>query len=365
MAVKTIPLKLPKPLVPPDESMWQKYSPHFELPLASATSVFLHGTVIGMLVIVTVFSLFAAAEEASKPPRMDVVMIEGDGNGFEGLGGEAGLPGAKDAGGGKERTEMITPAVNPNQSEPAPRLFKDPPLELGLPIIDDGKSPLNPEISIELERLAAEARDEANKERKVSPPVKSGAESKRPGPLGTGNPKGLGGKGGPGSGLGMGAKQGAGIGKGGLGGRKATDQEIYAWRWNFNLGGDGKQHAQMLAAIGVNVAVEDPKGQVFFITDLKRRPVELKRGELPDPKEVVGWRNIKKESIQALARELELPFTPVFVQMMLPKDREKKMAAEEIRFAAEQRRDLRTVQETWFQFRLRNGVYEPVGVRFE
>ena len=364
MAAKTTPPKPPKPVVPPDESMWQKYSPHFELPLASATSVFLHGTVIGMLVIVTVFSLFAAAEEASKPPRMDVVMIEGDGNGFEGLGGEAGLPGAKDAGGDK-RTENITPNADPSQAERTPRPFKDAPLELGVPIIDDGKAPLNSEITIELERLAAEAREQADKVQKTSPPAKSGAENKKPGSVGTGSPKGLGGKGGSGGGLGIGSKKGTGIGTGGFGGRKATDQEVYAWRWNFNLGGDGKQHASQLAAIGVNIAVQDPKGKVFFITDLNRRPAELKPGVLPDPKEVVGWRNTSADSIQGLARELQLPFTPVFVQMFLPKDREQKMAAEEKRLAASQGRNLNTVRKTWFEFRQRNGVYEPTGVRFE
>ena len=49
MAVKTGPAQaMNKALIPPEESTWQKYSPHFELPLASATSLFLHGTIIGM-----------------------------------------------------------------------------------------------------------------------------------------------------------------------------------------------------------------------------------------------------------------------------------------------------------------------------
>ena len=365
MAGKTSSPRSPKPLLPPDESMWEKYSPHFEFPLASATSLFLHGTIIGMIAIGGMAFFWAAREEAAQPPRMDVVMLEGGGTGLEGLSGEAGSPGAPDAGRPKQ-TENIGPDT-PEQPErtPTPRAFKDALPELGLPVIDDGRTPLNAEITIELERLAAEAKEQAEKERKISPPANSGATMKKPGLTGTGNAKGLGGKGGSGNGLGVGSKIGTGVGKGGFIGRKPTDQEIFAWRWNFSLGNDGQEHARMLAAIGVNVAVGDPKGQVFFITDLNRRPVELKRGELPDPKEVVGWRNRKEESIRALAKELELPFTPVFVQMMLPKDREKKMAAEEVRFAAQQRRDLRTVRKTWFQFRLNNGVYEPVGVQFE
>jgi hypothetical protein len=159
--------------------------------------------------------------------------------------------------------------------------------------------------------------------------------------------------------------KGAFVGSGGPAGRIATKQEIYAWRWNFDLSGDPQEHARKLAAIGVNVAVQSPQGQVFFITDLNRRPSELKRGVLPDAKKVVGWRNGSPDSIRALAHELQLPFVPRFVQMLLPKEREEKMAQEEARFAAEQRRDLRTVRRTWFQFHLRNGVYEPVAVRFE
>jgi hypothetical protein len=363
VAAKTSPPKATKPLIRPDETLWEKYSPHFEMPLASATSLFLHGTIIGVIAIGGMAFFWAANQEAAKPPKMDVVMLEGDGAGLEGLGGASGLPGPPDAGGPK-RTEQITPLNDAKQPERGtPR--NDAPPQLGLPFIDDGKAPLNPELSIELERIAKEAAEQAQKEQKNPPPIGSGSDTKKSGPVGTGNPKGKGGLGGSGTGLGMGNKQGAGVGKGGFGGRQITKQEIYAWRWNFELGGSAKEHARKLAAIGVDIAIQNPKGQVFFVTDLNRRPAELKRGNLPDPKEVVGWRNTRQESISALAQELQLPFTPAFVQMLLPKDKEEKMAAEENRFAGEQRRDLRTVRKTWFEFRLRNGAYEPMAVRFE
>ena len=40
-------------------------------------------------------------------------------------------------------------------------------------------------------------------------------------------------------------------------------------------------------------------------------------------------------------------------------------AEEEARFVAEQGRAINTVNRTWFDFRLRNGVYDPVGIRLE
>ena len=91
----------------------------------------------------------------------------------------------------------------------------------------------------------------------------------------------------------------------------------------------------------------------------------MTRGTLPDPKDFVSWKNTSQASIVGFAREVKLPFLPKTVVLLLPKEREQRMAAEEARFAAEQGRDLRTVRKTYFDFRLRNGSYEPVGIRLE
>ena len=82
-------------------------------------------------------------------------------------------------------------------------------------------------------------------------------------------------------------------------------------------------------------------------------------------KEAVKWYNTKRESVQALARELQLPFTPDYVVLLLPKERETKMANEEKRAADANRRDIRMVRKTWFDFRLNNGSYDPVVIRQE
>jgi hypothetical protein len=358
------------PLIPPEATLWQKYSSHFELPLASATSIFLHGLVIGILAIGGLAFFFAPNAEATRPPRMDVVMVEGGGSGFEGLSGEQGLPGLPD-GGEPKRTE-IAPTL-PDQPPPSdvlpPRPKDDPLPELGLPLIDDGKAPASNDLVIELQKFAEAAEKRAKELTPVTPsnpnPNPSAKTSKKPGPIGTGNPKGVGGLGGSGGGTGIGKKVGPGQGGGGPGGRRVTKQEIYALRWSFDLTGDGPEHARKLAAMGVNVGVIDAKGNFFYITDLNRRPAELKRDKMPNLQEVVGWQNRRPESIQALARELKLSFVPQAVLLMLPKEREEKMAAEEARFAATQGRALNTIRRTWFDFRLQNGAYEPVGIRFE
>ena len=91
--------------------------------------------------------------------------------------------------------------------------------------------------------------------------------------------------------------------------------------------------------------------------------MDLKKDNLATFKDAVKWYNTRAESVQALANELQLDFTPKFVVLLLPKDREQKMADEEAQYARDHRRDLAKVTETWFDFRPRNGVYDPMVIR--
>ncbi len=236
MAVKTSSPTI-KPLIPPDESMWQKYSPHYELPLASATSIFLHGLILGILAVGGIAYFFTFNEEATRPPSMDVVMLDGGGTGLEGLGGEQGLPGAADAG----KTE-ITPSANGNppeasEAQPSAPQSKDPPPELDLPQIDDGFPPVSSDLQIQLAKIAADAESQvrAAMDLPKTPPARPKKVAS-----GTGNPKGTGGLGGSGGGTGLGNKKGPGQGAGGMGGRQATDQEAKDWRSRIDLYRDAK-----------------------------------------------------------------------------------------------------------------------------
>ena len=112
--------------------------------------------------------------------------------------------------------------------------------------------------------------------------------------------------------------------------------------------------------MGVTLAIPNPKGGFLIITDLSRRPVVGKNQGLAGYKDAVKWYNTRKESVQGLAHELQLTFTPDYVVLLLPKDREQKMANEEKRAADANRRPLASVRRTLFDFRLNNGAYEPV-----
>lgn len=365
MRAKTSPPKATKPSIPPGDSVWQTYSAHYELPLAGATSIFLHGLIIGMLAVGGIAFFFSFNLDAAKPPSMDMVMIEGGGTGFEGLGGEPGLPGAPDAG---SRTEQVATLPDQPTERPQSLLPKESPLELNIPLIDDGTPPADNELAIEIAKIAKQADDEVRQAMDLpkAPPPTARPAPKKIGTAGAGNPKGKPGQGGEGGDGGVGGKQGPGTGAGGPGGRPAaTKQEIFAGRWRFNLAGDGKEHARKLAAMGVTLAIPDGRGGFFLATDLNRRPVEMRRDSLVAFKDAVKWHNQRPESLQGLARELQLKFVPQYVVLLLPKEREEKMADEEAQYARSQGRDLAKVQATWFDFRLMNGAYEPVVIRQE
>src|SRR5437763_51161 len=77
-AMSTVTKERNEPMLPPDESFWQRYSPHHEFSLAAMTSFFVHGLVVGIMclwALGVLWYLFQGAAENRKPPSMDVVQI--------------------------------------------------------------------------------------------------------------------------------------------------------------------------------------------------------------------------------------------------------------------------------------------------
>src|SRR5437899_2494500 len=73
-----------KPLVPPDEQFWQRYSPHYEFPLSGVSSFALHLLVVGLAALVAMIVI----PQFEKPPmELDEVTWDGGGGGSaEGIG---------------------------------------------------------------------------------------------------------------------------------------------------------------------------------------------------------------------------------------------------------------------------------------
>ncbi|HWY86765.1 MAG TPA: hypothetical protein VNX28_08570 [Gemmataceae bacterium] len=341
------------PLLPPEEKFWERYSPHHELPLAGVTSFFIHGLVIGIMVLAAFWYLFQRDSETNKPPSMDMVQVAGGGDAFAGKGGEPGLPGDNPM-----PTEFVpSPMTNVKETSPnSDTNLKDaPPMELDIPAVSFAQD-AKQDVESVLAKMEKEASEQAKKD---TAPVQQPKKT-----AGSGNPKGIGGKGGSGGGPGKGTK-GSGLGSGGLGGRQ-TKAEIYARRWGFAVTGVAKDHIAWYIAMGVKVAIRAPNGQDFlFIQDLRRRPVDLVPGIIPDPKDVVTWENKLPASLERLAVELKLKYVPRDVIISLPKERQERLAEEELRFAQKMGRRSDQIVFTTFDFQLRDGHYEPMVVKQE
>lgn len=344
--------------LPTEETFWRRYSPHHECLLSVVGSSTVHGLVFGMLFLFALFLGMARTSEHHRPPTMEVVQLADGGLGDEGgSGGEPapfGTPQKEDVSGQQAKIDAKFPLSQPEKFQE----IKGPQLDLpSLPSLDQADGEPAQDVMTALNKIVGEVNRDTPK---TEVPKKMAAVVGTP----QGKPgfKGSGGFGGPGTG-----KKGIGPGGGGppFGARHKTRQEILAWRWRFDMSGDGKEHADKLSAIGVILVVLDPQDRTLVIRDLKRRPVETRWEDLAKFKDAVRWTNAKPDSVFILANELQLPFTPKCVVMFLPKDREEKMDQVEKQFARRLSRPLTTVRYTQFDFQLRNGVYEPIVVRQE
>jgi len=349
---------------PPDERSWRRFSQHHELSIAGAVSIFAHALVLGILTVCGVLAAMRWHDEAQKPPAMDVVMMEGTAGGGSPDSGDGNPMGGgpkQTEIGGQENKKATPPPSDFTEIKPLPMVtaaeFSPSPMS---------ETPDDAQFFSELRKVTEDlnAEDKKNEAKKpAEPPKMPGIDyGKKPATIVANASNG--------QGLGTGKKGGApgfgdGTGTGFPGGRPSTKQDVFAQRWRFDLTGDGKEHANKLAAIGVTLAIPSPRGEILIIRDLKRRPAAPKSESIREYKDGVKWYNQKPESIRSLAKELQLPFAPNMVVMLLPKEREEKMAAEEARFAQEQGKPLNQIRATWFDFRVKDGVYEPVAIKIE
>jgi hypothetical protein len=360
MSITAPPPKPVTPVLPPEERFWDRYSRQREFPISWVSALVIVGGTIALMIIIGL-EIFRFAGPTG-PSNMDAVQVAGGGDGDEGASGEAGLPGAKDALG----TEIIQDLSKQTENLPdlGPQAKEDMPA-YETPSLGDPPTDLTDETQNELANIEMELRRQMNLPVKPAfdPPKKApptGVKSSAPG---TNNPKGVGGQGGPGVGPGRG-KKGLGKGVGGFPGAK-TRQQILAERWRFSLSGSPADHARKLAATGLIPVAPNPQqgGGFSEITGLDRRPVRLKAFNMIAYKDSINWRNANPGSMQGLAAELKLPFVPQVVYMFLPKSQEEKFAAEEQRLLERSKRaSIDLVAETWFDFQLRGGAFEPVAV---
>ena len=273
-----------RPVAPPEEAFWVRYSPHHEFPLSTVSSFALHFLVLALLILAGWVALKLGLANQARPLPVDVVSLAGGGP--DGTG-----PGP----GGDPPREDVPPA-GPNQPAPTVQAPTFPENVLGDPLAvlayknsDTGRRVLDV-AGRSAEQLAA-----LNKE----------TRQRLWGALGD--------PGKAGNGAGPGTGPGPGPGNGRL---SAQQRRVLRWTMVFNVTG-GEDYARQLRALGAIIVVPEPDGQYKVIRDLEQRPAQGQMEDLAQFK-TIFFVDDRRESVESLVRTLGLSRVPSYFIAFFP-----------------------------------------------
>jgi hypothetical protein len=296
-----------KPKAPPDEQFWKKYSPHYELPISSLSSLLAHGLLVAVLIIGGVLAAKLGLD-GGKPPDTEAIVIAGGGGHKEGVGNAPGtgvLPSGKD---------VVTP-----QEPPPPVVGPAPPRQ-------DLKPPEVKPQPLVTNRDDASDRAVADNEkaRGAAAQAVASARQQLEGLLagkGQGGP-GSGGGLGKGTGTGQGDLEGPGRGK--IGARNKRQQR---WTMIFNTR-DGQDYIRQLQSLRAIVAIPGPDNTYMVYEDLAKPPVQKTMDDLSKIDRIY-WIDDNPQSVDSFARALKLPSKPELIAAFFPYEFEQELADKE------------------------------------
>jgi hypothetical protein len=300
--------------VPPEEQFWQRYSPHHEFPLSSATSTVLHALIIGLFILIGVL-LFTGDGEGKKPPTIDFKVVKGEpgrkpggpgggGGSPEGVGNK---PGGKDKPGGTEVSGGAPKDRIGNVPDGGIKLEDVPIIPLKVTEGPGGVPTISGDVWIKLTDASAKA--EAALKQYLSK-----------------------GKGGPGSGGGKDSSTDTGTGKdkdkgpggkdtgpGGGNTQEVREKRRIRWHLKFRTQ-NGDDYRDQLADLGA-ILVVPVGGDYLVIRNLKAGAAG---GEIKDIRPVVGdrifWTDGQKLSVESLSRALKLNPFPDRIHAFFPRE---------------------------------------------
>ncbi len=291
-------------LIPPDESMWRKYSPHHEFPLSSAASVVIH---FFIALVVAFFGTLLFNLDSDPPPAIDNLDVIGGGSGGQGewAGTSDGSPNLK---------EHI--AFDPFE-KPLVEDRNRPPLLDRTP--NDSTVLILPDEDKEREKRARGFLDDLVK---VDNPGQGGS--------------------------GRGGRRGDGIGNvdgDGIGDRRGGKRAKRMHRWSLSIPFTGADdYADRLQDLGAILMIEDEanererdvnKLRFWVYRDLARRPVRGTLESLVDLARIdrVYFKDRSPETVAFLIESLGLPPPTTEFTMFLPRDLEAAMLQAELKAA--------------------------------
>ncbi len=277
---------------PDDESIWLRYSSHYEFPLSVAASVVLHIFVAMMVVLAGVW-LINWGE--GKPPEVDTISFGGGG-------------GAGEGGGDPNGPEILQEAVSFNDAD-IDQKMEIPPDTNVLPTESlDEKARLVEKVK-ENEQLAKGIAD----------------KSKLAGDIGRGGP----GRGG-GKGSGFGRGEGDGVGDG-----KANARTRRKDRWTIVMpANDSAMFMDKLIELQAVLVLPDGPGKFKIYDNLNKRPAAYRSESVVGINKMnrIWFTNRDREIVRGVASELGLTEQPDFVAIFIPQELEQELFKKELAF---------------------------------
>ena len=282
-----------KPLLPPEEQFWEKYSPHNEFPLSTVGSI--------AIFVLSFVAIFLGGKYLLTSPAQEPLD----------LGGEVSiLPGGSPGSGGPGTGDGKQPDVIDPITEPDPQPKDVTPInEIARPKIDPAQfSDVIPLTATEARRYVQEGNLAAESFSKIKEDARRDLM------------KGLGDGGGTG---GTGTK-----GTGASGDITARQKRVLRWTMMFDTS-NGADYARQLQAMGAILGIPGPDGKYRILRQLQR-PAQLINEDITKIKRIF-WIDDKPDSIGPLLQALGLPPAP-HVVAFFPENLEKDLLAKELRF---------------------------------
>jgi hypothetical protein len=328
-----------RPTVPPQDSLWKRYSPHHELPVSVTTSAVTHAIFFALLVFGVLGAVFWRQSAGQPPPLGPVVEISNE--------GAPGGAGGDDAAGngdplqkvGPEDAQDLPAPPKPQQRREGelPKLTKpDVAQDIDFRIRGDKEFADDPTETMKaLERIDKETRDLL---------IRS---TTRRGPVG------------PSSGPSKGPRE------------AAIDSTLdihllRALRWTmvFNTE-NGQDYRRQLAGLTARmkektiVAIKEPDGRYRVFRDLESDRPSSAIEDLSTMQRIF-WVDNKPDSVRALSGALGLAQPPPAIAILFPEELENKFLRIELAHAGLREDQERQIKETRFGILRQGKSYEPV-----
>jgi hypothetical protein len=314
-----------KPLFPPEERFWQRYSPEHEAPISTVSSVVLHILMFTLLVALSLGLLNFTRN--TEPIGVTVVEVDPD---FDTPSSDSGAP---PGGGGPVAVEKRDDRIKFEELEELPKApaVRVSAAELPLDLRDDPA--LQQAITADTEAVKRlEGLDKSLREQLFA------GVAKAPGPPGPGGGKGQGKEG---SGTGVSTK---------------TGTRVMRWTMKFNTF-DGFDYLRQLRAMKAILAFPQANGRVVTY-DLSKMPHTPETGDLRKINRMY-WIDNSPESMRGIAVALKLRFLPNQMIAFFPEELERRLLGAELDYMDRTygRRDEDAIHQTFFDITVEGQDY--------